>query len=113
MRKVITKKNVVEIVGKIMSVKERTIDIVILYRILKLVREVPNASLTELFKTYRERYGVKMNYNIIKRHIDYALGKGLIEKKGYRPSMIVITKKGIDYLYLLSQVENLLNEHMA
>lgn len=100
--------------GIFMSRTEKPIDMVILYRILRIIRENDGViSVTELFNTYRERYKIKISYELIKRHVDYAVEKKLIEKHGIRPSRLKITRTGLDYLWLLSQIERLLDEHFS
>lgn len=99
--------------GVFMSVRHGEIDLVILYRILKIAYEKPGISLTELFRQYRERTGIKVNYTIIKRHIEYARDKGLLDVKGEKPASVFVTKKGVDYMFLISNIANLLGEEIA
>ncbi|MCD6085188.1 MAG: hypothetical protein J7J20_06600 [Desulfurococcales archaeon] len=96
-----------------MSVKHRSIDVIVLYRLLKVIYENSNISMTELHKLYIERFKKKVNYTIVKRHIEYATEKGLVEVTGGKPARLTVTKKGIDYLFLISQVAHLLNEDIG
>ncbi len=110
---VLLEKSVRNIVGVFMSVKFGSIDVIILYRLLKLIYENEGISPTKLHEVYRTKYGVKVNYNVIKRHVEYAASKELISISGGKPAMLKITKKGIDYMFLMSQIEKLLGEGMA
>ena len=87
-----------------MSIEKMEIDIVVLYKLLNIVYEKPGVSLTELFKMYREREGVKVNYNKVKKHIEYAEIKQLVEVEKGKPARIKITKKGVDFLFLMNRV---------
>jgi len=111
--KLLVKKFVGKFLAKTDEGRVEEIDVVTLFRILKIIRENPGVSKTELFSKYREKYGVKVNYNKIKTNINYAVRKGLVEVKGSKPARLGVTRKGLDYLYLLMSVERLLEEHIA
>jgi len=112
-KEILRERSVKVLTGNFMSVKYGSIDVVTLYRLLKLIYENPNLSMTELHKMYIERYKRKVNYNIVKRHVEYATEKGLVKISGGKPTKLEITKKGIDYLFLITQVERLLNEELG
>ncbi len=80
------------------------IDIVVLYKLLNIVYENPGISMTELFKRYRQKEGVKVNYTKVRKHIEYAEIKGLVNVRKGKPASIEITKKGVDFLFLMNRV---------
>ena len=91
-------------VGKLMSVETGSIDVIVLYKLLRLIYENEGISLTELFKRYREKEGVRVNYNSVKKHVEYAVLKGLVRLEKGKPSRLFIEKKGIDYMFLMNRV---------
>jgi len=91
-------------VGKLMSIEAMEIDIIMLYKLLAIAYENKGISLTELFKMYREKEGVKVNYSRVKKHIEYAEIKKLVEIEKGKPTRIHVTKKGIDFLFLMNRV---------
>ena len=50
----------------------------------------------------------KVNYYTIKRHIELAVEKGLVERTGTRPTKLKLTKKGIDYVFLFERLSELI-----
>ncbi len=100
------------LMGIIVSIEKQDIDIIVLYKLLKIIYENQNISLTDLFKKYRETEGVKVNYNKVKKHIEYAALKELVEIKKGKPTRLSITKKGIDYMFLMSRVLSVLGEQI-
>ena len=77
-------------------------DLVVMYRILRYVREYPGAKISDI------QAATKTSYATLSKYIDFLEEKGLIESKGRKPRLIYITKKGIDYLFLISQIERLI-----
>ncbi len=99
--------------GALVSIEKMEIDIVVLYKLLNIIYENPGISLTELFNRYRQREGVKVNYNKVKKHIEYAELKGLVNVKKGKPARLEITKKGVDFLFLMNRVlAGVLGEHI-
>ena len=89
------------------------IDYVVLYKLLKILYEKSMSSYVsvfELFNEYRKVSGVKVSYEKFRHHIDYAKEKELIEVRGERPQVLVITKKGIDFLFLFDRIKELVSE---
>jgi len=77
-------------------------DLVIIYRILKYVRGNPGSKISELQKH------VGSSFATLSKYVDFMEEKGLIESRGKKPRRIYITKKGLDYMFLISQIEHLL-----
>ncbi|MCD6488655.1 MAG: hypothetical protein J7K21_05465 [Desulfurococcales archaeon] len=96
--------------GMLMSIEKMEIDIVMLYKLLNIIYEKPGISLTELFKEYRRRVGVNVNYNKIKKHVEYAEIKELVTIKKGKPARLEITKKGIDWLFIQGRSFSVLGE---
>jgi hypothetical protein len=89
------------------------IDLIMLYKLLRIVYERSMSSevtLTSLFNEFRNREGIKVNYLTVKKHIEYAVSKGLVEVRGKRPSTLTLTKKGIDFLFLFDRLKELVSE---
>ena len=104
----------VKITGDFMStVSDKSINLVVLYRLLKLLKEKGSMKMNDLYELYKAKYNEKPNYNIIKRHIDYAKYKKLVELEGAKPKKVKITSKGTDYIFLILNVERLLDEHIG
>ena len=87
-------------------------DLVLLYHLLRILYEKQLASeelaLKDLWLEYRTRTGVKVNYYTVKRHVDLAVEKGLVEKAGTRPALLKVTKKGVDYMFLFERLSELI-----
>jgi len=93
-------------------VGSRRHDLVLLYDLLRILYEKQLASeqltLKDLWLEYRARTGVKVNYYTVKRHVDLAVERGLVEKAGTRPALLKVTKKGIDYMFLFERLSELI-----
>jgi hypothetical protein len=89
-------------------------DYALVYDLLKIVYErslqSQHTSLRKLFEEYRARKGVKVNYYTVKRHAEFALKCGLLEKRGVKPAVLVLTKKGVDYIFLFERLLELTRE---
>ena len=77
-------------------------DLVVMYRILRYIRNHPGAKISDV------QAATSTSYATLSKYIDFLEEKGLIESKGRKPRLIYITKKGIDYLFLISQIERLI-----
>jgi predicted transcriptional regulator len=78
-----------------------------------LLNEKGSMSYSELWESYRERCKQRVNYEIVRRHIDYMERKGLITIEKGKPNLIRVTKKGLDYVFLVSRIEALLGESIS
>ena len=96
----------------VVEVDGRWYDYALLYSLLRIVYEKQLAGqsvgLKDLWLEYRDRTGIKVNYYTIKRHVELAVEKGLLERTGTRPTKLKLTKKGIDYVFLFERLSELI-----
>ena len=94
----------------VVTMNDDRLDLYVLYVILKILYEKSmksSVSLMDLFNSFRELTGVKISYEKFRKHIDYAFKTGLIEAKGEKPKVLVLTKKGIDFIFLFERIKEL------
>ena len=77
-------------------------DLVIIYRMLKFIKEHEGCSIKELVE------GVSMSFSTASKYVDFLNDKGLVEIRGLKPKRLYITRKGYDFLFLMTQISNLL-----
>jgi predicted transcriptional regulator len=99
-----------EVITVVVMMNDDRLDLYVLYVILKILYEKSmksTVSLMDLFNSYRELTGVKISYERFKKHVEYASKTGLIEAKGERPQILYLTKKGIDFIFLMERIKEL------
>ena len=96
----------------VVAVDGRWYDYALLYTLLRIIYEKQLAGQTvglrDLWLEYRDRTGIKVNYYTVKRHIELAVEKGLVERTGTRPTKLKLTKKGVDYVFLFERLSELI-----
>ena len=77
-------------------------DLIIIYRVLKFIKEHEGCSVKDLVD------GVGMSFGTASKYLDFLREKELVEVKGLKPKRLYVTRRGLDFLFLMSQLENLL-----
>jgi len=88
-------------------------DLELIYTLLEIVSEKEQQnqeiSLISLFTEYRNRSGTKTTYYIVKKHVEIAVEKRLLEVRGTKPLFLALTEKGRNYMTQFRKLMELLD----
>jgi hypothetical protein len=81
--------------------------------LLILSNKSGSLGLVELWNEYRELCKSKVNYDLVRRHVDFMRDARLVEVEKGRPMRVRVSQKGRDYMFLMSRLEYLLGRSIS